>query len=209
MAATPDQTVVARFQRRMHGELLIANTAAYEAVWLVQHQPRHLRPALIARCLSTRDVACAVGLARELGLEVNVRSGDHKVASHRVTANSLLIDLCQMRQILIDPLQRIARMQGGTTNNQLMQAAATYNLTVGTCATDEVGDARLGVNIGWLLNRCGATMHNVLVCEVVTADGAIVTTSAYEHPDLFEALCNGGNHGIVTALTCRLYPLGS
>jgi FAD/FMN-containing dehydrogenase len=208
MAAAPDQTVVARFQRRMHGELLMANTAAYEAVWLVQHQPRHLRPALIARCLSTRDVAFAVGLACELGLEVGVRSSDHGAASHRVTANSLLIDLCQMRQILIDPLQRIARMQGGATNNELMQTAATYNLTIGTCATDEAGGSMLEVGIGWLLNRSGATMHNVLACEVVTANGAIITISAHEHPDLFEALCNGGNCGIVTALTCRLYALG-
>jgi FAD/FMN-containing dehydrogenase len=72
-----------------------------------------------------------------------------------------------------------------------------------------MGGSTLGGGIGWLMGRFGATVDNVLAFEVVTAESAIITASAAEHPDLFWALRGGGgNFGVVTAITYQLHQLG-
>src|SRR5215216_3216081 len=121
-----DLCALASLQRRMRGELLTPGASTYETARRVHNQRFNQRPALIARCLSAHDVALAIGLAREQGLEIAVRSGGHSLAGHSVSAGGLLIDLSQLRQIMIDPLQRIARVQPGTTNGELVQAAAAH-----------------------------------------------------------------------------------
>src|SRR5689334_16861348 len=151
--ASLDPSSLASLQRRMHGELIAPGAAAYETARRV-HNPRFdQRPALIARCLSAHDVALAIRLARSRDLEIAVRSGGHSMAGHSVSAGGLLIDLSQLTQIAIDPLQRIARVQPGATNGQLVQAAAAHGLatTTGTCATVGMGGSTLGGGIGWLM----------------------------------------------------------
>jgi FAD/FMN-containing dehydrogenase len=206
-----DPIALANLQRRMRGELFTPDAAAYETARRVYNQRFNERPAVIARCLSAHDVALAIGLARSQGLEIAVRSGGHSVAGHSTSAGGMLIDLSQLGQITIDPLQRIARVQPGATNGQLVQAAAAHGLatTTGTCATVGMGGSTLGGGIGWLMGRFGATVDNVLAFEVVTAEGAIIRASAAEHPDLFWALRGGGgNFGVVTAITYQLHLLG-
>ena len=119
-----DPRALGLLQRRMRGELLTPDSAGYEAARHSANWRFDQRPALIARCVSAQDVALALGLAREAGLDLAVRSGGHSLAGHSTSAGGLLIDLSRMRQILIDPLQRIARVQPGATSGELVQAAA-------------------------------------------------------------------------------------
>lgn len=164
-----DPASLAEVQRRMRGELLVLGGA-------VDHQ----QPALIAHCLHARDVALAINLAHEGGLDITVGSGDHSVTNNCMSAGSLLIDLSQMRQIVVDPLQQIARVQPGVTPDEIVRAAAAYGLV---------------------------TSGTILAVEVVTAVGTLITTSAAEHADLFQAFRDGGTIGVVTAITYQLYPL--
>jgi hypothetical protein len=206
-----DSTALMTLQRRLDGELLQLGDIGYEAARRLANHRFDRRPAVIVRCRSAQDVAHAVGFAREHGLEISVRSGGHSVPGHSVGEGGMMIDLSQMRQIDIDPAQRVARVQPGATNGELVLAAQAYGLatTTGTCATVGMGGSTLGGGIGWLMGRFGATIDNVLALEVVTADGHIRTVSADEHPDLFWALRGGGgNFGVVTNITYRLHPLG-
>lgn len=54
-------------------------------------------------------------------------------------------------------------------------------------------------------------VDNALQFTVVLADGSLVTTNSYQHPDLFWALRGGGGstYGVVTSTTYKTYPLFS
>ena len=52
------------------------------------------------------------------------------------------------------------------------------------------------------------TIDNLLSCQVVTAEGSVLTASASEHEDLFWALRGGGgNFGVVTSFEFRAHPV--
>lgn len=58
------------------------------------------------------------------------------------------------------------------------------------------------------MGRCGLVCDNTLSYDMVTADGSLITASADENPELFWALKGGGgNFGVVTSITYRLYPI--
>ena len=54
----------------------------------------------------------------------------------------------------------------------------------------------------------GAGVDNVLQFTIVLANGSLVTTNSYQHPDLFWALRGGGGgtYGIVTSVSYKTYP---
>jgi hypothetical protein len=80
-------------------ELLTPEHPDYEAARKVHNGLIDRRPALIARCHSTADVADAVRLARQRQLDICVRGGGHSVAGRAVVDNALMIDLAPMKQI--------------------------------------------------------------------------------------------------------------
>ena len=71
------------------------------------------RPALIARCHGTADIADAIATARSSGLEISVRGGGHNVAGRAVADGGLMIDVSPMKGIHVDPAARTLRAQGG------------------------------------------------------------------------------------------------
>ena len=90
------------------GKLLQPADSGYDEARRVHNGLIDKRPALIARCHGTADVADAVKLARQLNLEVAVRGGGHNVAGRATIDNGLMIDLPPMKGIHVDPQARRA-----------------------------------------------------------------------------------------------------
>jgi hypothetical protein len=101
-------------------------------------------------------------------------------------------------------------VQGGATLGDLDRETHIFGLAVpcGIVPKTGIGGLTLGGGVGWLLRKYGMSIDNLLSCQVVTADGAVLTASANEHEDLFWALRGGGgNFGVVTSFEFQGRPV--
>ena len=210
MSTGLDSALVADLSGQVSGSVLAPHDAGYDAARAVHNGLIDRRPALIVRCLTPRDVATSLALARRAGLEVSVRGGGHNVAGRAVTEGGVMIDLAEMKGIEIDPEQRTATVEGGVIWAELNDAAAEHGLAVTGGAVSGTGIAgyTLGGGLGWLMAKYGLAADNLLAVELVTAEGEVIQVDAASHADLFWALRGGGgNFGVATSFTYRLHPL--
>ena len=207
-----DQASIADLSARFSGVLLRPDESGYDDARRVHNGMIDRRPALIARCLGSADIADAVNFARTYGLDLAVRGGGHNVAGRAVCDDGLMLDLSLMKGIHVDPVRRTARAQGGVTWREFNRETQAHGLatTGGVISTTGIAGLTLGGGLGWLMAKYGLAMDNLLSAEVVTASGDIVRASKEENADLFWGLQGGGgNFGAVSWLEYRLHPVGT
>ena len=193
------------------GDVIVPGHRDYDDARAVWNGTVDRRPRLIARCSGTADVAAAVRFARARDLEIAVRGGGHNVAGTAVCDGGIVIDLSTMRAVSVDPVERVALVQGGALWGDVDHETQARGLatTGGIVSHTGVGGVSLGGGIGWLMRKHGLTVDNLMEAEVVTAEGDIARASADDHPDLFWALRGGGgNFGVVSSFRFALHPLG-
>ena len=193
------------------GELITPDDPRYDAARRTWNGDIDRRPALIARCRGVADVVAAVRFARDKDLLVAVRGGGHAVAGHAVCDGGLVIDLSLMTSARVNPFKRTIRLQGGCLNEHLDRECQAFGLatTGGVVSHTGIAGLTLGGGLGHLMRKFGLTIDNLHSCDVVTADGALLTASAIHNADLFWGLRGGGgNFGIVTSFELGLHALG-
>jgi FAD/FMN-containing dehydrogenase len=196
---------VGRFRSGFSGDIIQATDDGYDVARSVFNAMIDRRPAVIAQCQSSDDVVAALAFAADNGLEVAVRGGGHSVAGKALSEGGLVIDLRRMNDVSVDPVAMTCRVGGGATMGDLDRATQPFGL-----ATTGVGGFALGGGTGWLDRKFGLACDNLVAVDLVTADGHMVTASDTQNRELFWALHGGGgNFGVATALTFRLYPLPS
>jgi FAD/FMN-containing dehydrogenase len=206
-----DDAALSELEQSFRGQLVRRGDPDYDAQRKVWNGSIDRSPALIARCAGVADVIATLGLARETGLEVAVRSGGHSFPGASVCDDGVVIDMSLMKGIRVDPEARTARAQAGVLWGELDRETQAFGLaTVGGIVTHTgVAGLTLGGGIGWLQRKHGLTIDQLLSVDLVTADGEFVKASATENPDLFWGVRGGGgNFGIVTEFEFRLHPVG-
>jgi FAD/FMN-containing dehydrogenase len=178
------------------------------------------RPELIVEAASPADVVAAVRLAARSGRAVAVMNTGHGPS---VSADgAVLVRTGRMNRVDVDPVRRTARIEGGASWGQVIEAAAPYGLAPLNGSSPHVGAVgyTLGGGVGLLARRFGFAADHVRWFELVTAGGEHRRVSADAaadpdadpdaDPELFWALRGAGaNFGVVTAMEVDLFPVAT
>jgi FAD/FMN-containing dehydrogenase len=208
MQGTFPADALSELRESISGKVIMPDDEEYAASCLLWNGMIKRTPALIAQCRSAEDVVRAIRFARQQGMTVSVRGGGHSAAGKALVDDGLVVDLTQMRDVQVDPGQRIARAQGGATWADFDAATSAHGLatTGGLISSTGVGGLTLGGGFGWLMRSCGMACDNLMGAEVVTANGKILEVSETENAELLWGLRGGGgNFGVVTRLDFRLH----
>jgi len=203
--------VVTEVSSSFSGRLLLPDNPAWDVARRVHNGLVDKRPALVAQCRGAADIALAVRLARDAGLDIAVRGGGHNVGGRSTIDHGVMIDLSLMQYVYVDAARRTARAAGGTLWGQFNRETQVHGLatTGGVVSTTGVGGLTLGGGLGWLMPKHGMALDNLLAVELVLADGRVVRASADEHPDLFWAVRGGGgNFGVASSFEFQLHEVG-
>lgn len=203
-------TAVEKLKQEVRGELLAPSHAEYDAARKVWNGMVDKRPVLIARCVEASDVVACIRFARERDVPLSVRGGGHNYAGKAICDDGLVIDLSQMKGILVDPSRRTVRAQAGLRLGEFDRETQRYGLatTLGVNTDTGISGLTLGGGYGWLAGKYGLACDNVIGAEVVTADGIILHCSTEQNADLFWGLRGAGaNFGVVTEFEYKLHPV--
>jgi hypothetical protein len=168
------------------------------------------RPAAVALPDSADDVIAVVDHARMLGLRIAVQGTGHGAAARDSLDGTLLVNMARMTGVEIDADGRRARVAGGTTWIDVIEAAVEHGLTALHGSAKDVGVVgySLSGGVGWLTRKHGLSSSSVISAQVVTGDGEFRYLDAETNAELFWALRGGGEGiGVVTEIELELFPV--
>lgn len=169
-------------------------------------------PLAIIFAQQPQDVINAITWCRQNGVEFRARCGRHSLEGWSSLNGGIVIDVSEMKNIVIDPLAKTAILQTGFNQGEIVSALGQHNLTIplGSEGTVGVAGVTLGGGIGYLSRQFGITCDSLIAVDIVVPsgkDGAmLVRADENQHSDLFWACRGGGggNFGIATAFTFQL-----
>src|SRR5215207_4895254 len=88
---------ISRLREQVRGRVVTPDDPPYDRARTPFYGGFDRRPQLIVQASDAADVARVVGLARDRGLELAVRSGGHSPAGHCVLDGGIVLDLSAMR----------------------------------------------------------------------------------------------------------------
>jgi FAD/FMN-containing dehydrogenase len=194
----------------IRGKVILPENPEYEASRRVYNADIDRRPLMIVQCADVADVIRSVNYAREHKIVLAVRGGGHSAPGFGTCVGGVVLDLCGLNGIRVDPARRTVRVEGGCTWGDVDHATHVFGLACpgGIISTTGVGGLTTGGGFGYLSRRYGLAADNLISADVVTADGELRVASADENPDLFWAIRGGGgNFGIVTSFEFKLHPV--
>lgn len=205
-------SALVQLQEQVRGSVLVPQDERYAAACPVHNGAFSAQPAMIVQVESASDVVAALRFARQHALEIAIRGGGHSPAGFGSVEAGMVIDMGRMKQVQVDVTRRLARVEPGLRNGELLAALAPFGFVVpvGDASTTGVVGMVTGGGYGYLSGKHGLALDNLLAVELVTAEGDLLRVSEQpdEHPDLFWAIRGGGsNFGIVTVLEFRVHPL--
>ena len=205
-----EQAALKDLRASLRGPVLLAGDPGYDESRRVLNRSIDKRPALVVQPSGVADVRSAVTFARDRDLLLAVKCGGHSFGGKSTCDGGMQIDLARLRGVRVDPVSRVAWVEGGSLLGELDHEAMAHGLvtTAGTVSHTGVGGLTLGGGFGRLARRFGLAIDNLRSVDLVTADGRYLRASDKENPDLFWGVRGGGgNFGVVTNFEFGLHPM--
>ena len=148
MADTVDERPVTEpLLEQARGRVITAGDEDYDGARAVHNGMFDKRPLAVLRAEQVADVMLGVNFARETGLDLSIRDGGHSAPGFGTNDGGLVIDMSAMRSVRVDPRNKTARVDAGTTWGDLNHATHAFGLatTGGIISTTGV----TGLTLGW------------------------------------------------------------
>jgi FAD/FMN-containing dehydrogenase len=194
----------------IRGEVVVPGDPSWDEARRAWNLSADQRPVAVAVPENALDVVEIVNYARECGLQVAPQGTGHNATAMGSLEHTILLRTHRMRNVAIDPEQRIARVDAGVLWIEVVEAAAEHGLAALSGSSPDVGVVgyTLGGGLSFLGRKHGIGANQVTAVELVTADGRFVRADRDNEPDLFWAVRGGGGaFGVVTALEFNLFPI--
>ncbi|KAK1832578.1 FAD-binding domain-containing protein [Podospora conica] len=174
--------------------------------WQAHAQPTY---AAVVEVATEDDVVTTVRFANTHSLPFLAVDGAHgATAALSKMHHGIAISFVRMKTVTLLPGGRLARLDPGLTNGDLVRAlwAQGKQTSTGRGMCPGVTGIALGGGHGDLQGLWGRPGDQMVEARVVLADGTRVTVSERENEELWWAMRGAGhNFGIVTAMTWRVY----
>src|SRR5436190_19191524 len=102
-------------RERVRGQVLTGEVAGYDEARAVHNGMFDTRPLAVLRAEQVADVIAAVNFARDNGLDLAIRDGGHSAPGFGTNDGGLVIDMSPMHSVYVDPGNKTARVDAGTT----------------------------------------------------------------------------------------------
>lgn len=158
---------------------------------------------------SATDISSTLLFCQRHSIDFATRGGGHATSGASSSDGGIVIDLSEMRNVTVNPVDKTITAQGGCLWADVDAAAGTHGLAIvgGTVNHTGIGGLTLGGGYGWLCGQHGLAIDNLLSVQIVLANGTIIRSSETENADLFWALRGAGqSFGVVTEFTYRAHP---
>ncbi|KAB8235183.1 FAD-binding oxidoreductase [Aspergillus alliaceus] len=155
------------------------------------------------------DISTIVQYANNNSVDFLVVNRGHALTSTIGEFTGIQIDVRSLKDIVIQPDGKAARLQAGTYNHELIKTLWEhgYVATSGTCSCVGMVGPALGGGHGLFQGRYGLISDNIVSLNVVLGNGTATTVNATHNSDLWWAMLGAGhNFGIVTSFDLKIYP---
>nr|GMD34899.1 berberine bridge enzyme-like 13 [Ipomoea batatas] len=179
-------------------------------------EPSVQKPMIIFTPLCEAHVQAAVVCAKQLGLELRVRSGGHDYEGvsyiSEMESPFVIVDLARLREVEVDIKAETTWAQAGATVGEvyykISEKSKVHGFPAGLCTSLGIGGHITGGAYGTMMRRYGLGVDNVLDARIVDVNGKILDRESMGE-DLFWAIRGGGggSFGIILSWKLRLVPV--
>ncbi|BFG18430.1 hypothetical protein CerSpe_047040 [Prunus speciosa] len=169
------------------------------------------KPVLIVTPSAASHVQASVVCAKQLGIQLRIRSGGHDYEGLSYWSDQVFIvlDMFNLRSVTVDIEDSSVWVQAGATLGELYyrisEKSKIHGFPAGVCPTVGIGGHISGGGYGNMLRKFGLAVDNVLDAQIVDAKGRLLDRKAMGE-DLFWAIKGGGggSFGVIVAYKLKL-----
>ncbi|KAK1391071.1 Berberine bridge enzyme [Heracleum sosnowskyi] len=171
--------------------------------------PQTPKPLVIVTPVDESQIQTVIYCARKTNIQMRIRGGGHDFegVSYVSEVPFVLLDMFNLRQVVVDVVAKTASIQAGATFGEVYYAIASRSNTLGFPAgyASTVGASGLigGGGYGMLRRKYGLAADNVFDARIIDVNGRILDRKSMGE-DLFWAIRGGGASSFGVILSWKL-----
>ncbi|MDD3392100.1 MAG: FAD-binding protein [Bacilli bacterium] len=196
------------FLDKIKGPIINCNNSSYNKLRKIWNNAIDKYPFLIIYPIDENDVINTINYVIKNNMVFRIRNGGYCYAGFSVLNNGIVIDLSYLNKVIIDEMNNIVHVYGGSKNEDLAKELArnNYQFIGGECAKVGVSGYILGGGWNYYARSNGLGCDSLKEIEMINYQGKKILANAVINKDLFWAVKGAGqnNFGVITKMSFNL-----